>query len=266
MNKPQLYEEYKKINRLLSTAQERQRMLELFNNIQGTENTRMRNEIKELKVIKASYDDLKLDYLKLENDVEELKEEIEELKEKNKIEEYHIENELQPENIKLKKEIEELKEENKKLKRDIDGDGMLYEGYKKELSNQNKQINRWCKDNVKLKKEIEELKLSRTGQAQEHYALSKSYDKLKEQIEELKKENKELEQELRGEECITNQLDNFNEASGKDFSDIEELYTAYMDSDKMIKTQDEHIIGLETWIEELEEKIESMKCSWGGDK
>ena len=48
--------------------------------------------------------------------------------------------------------IEKLNEENKKLKRDIDGDGWLYEGYKKELSNQFKIQKRWCTDNVQLKK------------------------------------------------------------------------------------------------------------------
>ncbi len=61
------------------------------------------------------------------------------------------------------------------------------------------------------------------------------------------------------EDSIANQLDNFNEASGKDFCDIEELYTAYMDADKMIKDQDLHIIQLEMKNEKDKKEIKLLK-------
>ena len=92
--------------------------------------------------------------IKISKKVKELKEQIEELKEKNNGYEALLRCEC---GVSIERVVE-IKEENKKLKRDIDGDGILYEGYKKELSNQSKQINRWCKDNVKLKQENEELK------------------------------------------------------------------------------------------------------------
>ena len=100
----------------------------------------------------------------------------------------------------------QLYEECKKLKRDIDGDGMLYEGYKKELSNSNKQINRWCKDNVKLKQENEKLK--EEMDTFKHQTIQDAYkthydtwkkeqeniviNELKEEIKKLKEENENL--------------------------------------------------------------------------
>jgi len=142
MNKPQLYEEYKKINHLLSTAQERQRMLELFNNIQGTENTRMRNEIKKLKEHKLNREE-QLSKIadivgykypnidnneKLINEIKKLKEEIEELKEENEnsieiqaYEGYQVEYEkLKEENIKHQEKLYSSYLENEKLKEKIE--------------------------------------------------------------------------------------------------------------------------------------------------
>ena len=86
--------------------------------------------------------------------------------------------------------IKKLEKENKKLKRDIDGDGMLYEGYKKELSNKCKMLNRMCKDIVKLKKENEQLK-------EQEYKHSSIYvGQLNNNIIRLKEENEELQSNL----------------------------------------------------------------------
>ena len=80
---------------------------------------------------------------------------------------------LREENDSLKEENKELKEENEKISFNL-------------LSSSLGELNKISTENEKLKEENKKLKLSRTGQAQEYYALSKSYDKLKEENEKLK--------------------------------------------------------------------------------
>ena len=63
---------------------------------------------------------------------------------------------------------DKLEEEIKKLKRDIDGDGMLYKGHKKEMSDVFTQLKSSVKQIVKL--EEENKKLNSDGQEQhDHY-------------------------------------------------------------------------------------------------
>lgn len=53
----------------------------------------------------------------------------------------------------LKQENKKLKEENEKFKEDIEGDGWVKQGYKTELSNSHKVVNRMIKEITKLKEE-----------------------------------------------------------------------------------------------------------------
>ena len=60
-----------------------------------------------------------------------------------------------------------IEEENKQLKEEINGDGLLKQGYKTELSNSHKQQNRMVKEIVKLKKENEKLKAQQFEEEEE---------------------------------------------------------------------------------------------------
>jgi ribosomal protein L16 Arg81 hydroxylase len=64
------------------------------------------------------------------------------------------------------------------------------------------------------------------------------------------------------EDAIANELDNLNHASGESFCDIEELYTAYMDNEKMIKDQDLQIIQLQMKLEEKEKELKQVKLEF----
>ena len=57
--------------------------------------------------------------------------------------------------------------ENEKLKEEINGDGLLKQGYKTELSNSHKQQNRMVKEIVKLKEEIVKLKAHQSKDAEQ---------------------------------------------------------------------------------------------------
>ena len=172
MNKPQLYEEYKKINRLLSTAQERQRMLELFNNIQGTENTRMRNEIKELKE-KIEYNMNKGQKMGQEAGLT-----------------------LLQMNEKLKEEMEKYKKESEDGVKVMD---IASRKYNDKISDLEEYIEKREEDmekleveNEKLKEEIEELNKKKSIKWSREYAmplitqLKEENEKLKEKIESMK--------------------------------------------------------------------------------
>ncbi len=90
-------------------------------------------------------------------------------------------------------EIKKLKEENKELKalyeasqEEINGDGLLKQGYKTDLSNSHKQQNRMVKEIVKLKEENKKMRS----------ACLKSVSKLSKKSKELQKEIEELEMRL----------------------------------------------------------------------
>ncbi len=53
--------------------------------------------------------------------------------------------------------INKLTEENYELKENVNGDGWMKQGYKTELINKDKQMNRMVREIVKLKEEIEGL-------------------------------------------------------------------------------------------------------------
>ena len=61
------------------------------------------------------------------------------------------------------------------------------------------------------------------------------------------------------EDAIYNELGEIGADEGHTFVDIPELYEAYMESEKMIKDQDLHIIQLEMKIEEMEKEIKLLK-------
>ncbi len=131
----------------------------------------------------------------------------------NKADLYKAYKALEQSHMKIEMELNELKEKNEKFRvRNCDRMEELV-----------KALSPWKKDHqdhkrileaiVELKEENEKLKLSRTGQAQEYYALSKSYDKLKENMikvpkgsmnygymKELEEENKKLKEKLSDEE------------------------------------------------------------------
>ena len=129
-----------------------------------------------------------------------------------------------------------IEQENEQLKEEINGDGLLKQGYKTELSNSHKQQNRMVKDIVKLKAENEKLKAEQFDDMEE---LAKSdgmclvdikiFDKLIEENEQLKEENKKLQK----------YADIMGDIDGDDLTNLLQDYGwEYNDDGELVKESD----------------------------
>ena len=129
-----------------------------------------------------------------------------------------------------------IEQENEQLKEEINGDGLLKQGYKTELSNSHKQQNRMVKEIVKLKAENEKLKAEQFDDMEE---LAKSdgmclvdikiFDKLIEENEQLKEENKKLQK----------YADIMGDIDGDDLTNLLQDYGwEYNDDGELVKESD----------------------------
>ena len=129
-----------------------------------------------------------------------------------------------------------IEQENEQLKKEINGDGLLKQGYKTELSNSHKQQNRMVKEIVKLKAENEKLKAEQFDDMEE---LAKSdgmclvdikiFDKLIEENEQLKEENKKLQK----------YADIMGDIDGDDLTNLLQDYGwEYNDDGELVKESD----------------------------
>ena len=150
---------------------------------------------------------------KLEEENKELKEEInhknekfgewceenKELKEENSILRDLIQNKL-PVGCIAETTYQPILDENEKLKEEINGDGLLKQGYKTDLSNSHKQQNSMIKQIMELKEELEDLRDYKSryeAQVQENEETLASLNFYQEANKELKEEIKKLNEEIK---------------------------------------------------------------------